>query len=186
MKYKLKVKWEFSGKRGIWAFPFLLLLACVPNKNFQTPGVDDLQGIWIEKPGPEKSNPENLYYSINTLRFSCDSVYITSQIHSRYNYEDPHCFNGGKWTEYQKAGYTLSHDSLILEGVYTKPNFRMKISGCYHSGNFHEVYKIKRLVHSLGVHADSKDSLILYPPHEEGKIHFFRSAQWKCKPHRLE
>jgi hypothetical protein len=170
---------------GILLIIISLFNACIPNKSYQTPGVESLQGIWVEKLGSEKSGPDNDYFSEFQFRFSCDSVYITTKVHSKYNYEDSHCFNNGQWTEYQKGGYTLSHDSLIVEGVFTKPNFRMKISGCHHSGNFHEVYKIR----SLNIENDNlnrRDSLLIYPPHEEGTIHLYRTQKWICKPHKLE
>jgi|GEM_PF-776077 len=172
--------------KGIACSVILFSLSCVPNKSYQTPGASELQGIWVENPGPEKSNPDNIYYSKFQLRFSCDSVYITTEVHSKYNYGDSHCFNEGHWYEYQKAGYTLAHDSLILDGVFTKPNFRMKISGCYHSGNFHEVFKIKKLIPNDIKNANGKDSLLIYPPHEEGLVHLYRTDKWVCKPHVLE
>ncbi len=104
--------------------------------------MEKLQGIWVESLSPEKQNPQNLYHTEYKFQFTCDSVFITINTQSRVNYEDEHCFNQGAWKEFLKGGYKVIGDSLEIEGVYCKPNFKMKTVGCYHSGNFHDVYRI--------------------------------------------
>lgn len=179
--------WGSSGKFRFWnSFQMTILIglclglwmSCTLNPSLQTRGDQRLQGEWTETLSPEKQNPANLYQTRYSFRFECDSVFITTEVKSRFNYEDDHCFNGGHWTEYQKAGYLMRNDSLILEGVYTKPNFKMKISGCHHSGNFHESYLLSP--------TPNPDSLFLSSSHEHGLIHLFHEKKWNCKPHRLQ
>lgn len=179
---KLEGKYPYIRGRGI-IFLFLvaaLLGSCSTNVSSRTKGNSSLQGIWQETLSPEKRNPENLEYSKYEFRFSCDSLYIITEIHSKYNYEDAHCLNHGTWKEYQKAGYSLKDDSLFLEGVYTKPNFKMKISGCYHNGNFHDVFILRQFKTTLNNRASFMDSLIISSPHEDGIIHLHRVQNIPC------
>ena len=168
--------------KGFFLLVLGLTYSCKSNPSFQTRGEDSLQGTWEQEWTKEESRADNLYKTKYQLRFYCDSLYMTTQVDTKYNYEDSHCFNGGHWTEYQKAGYSISHDTLFVEGVYAKPNFRMKISGCHHNGNFHEYYLIQTPKHPG---SKSPDSLILLSPHEASPIYLHRTQKWVCVPHKL-
>ncbi len=164
------------------AFLFFLL-SCSPNSNVQTPGNPLFQGVWKEVLSKEKLDPKNMEYTSYEFRFTCDSVYMILRICSKFGYEDPKCFQKGVWSEYQKGGYKIKDDSLIIEGVYTKPNYKMKTSGCHHSGNFHEVFLISSggQKNSLSLNLNSgTDTLTLISPHEEEMIHLHRTQKTVC------
>ncbi len=61
------------------------------------------------------------------------------------NYYADSCFNNGVWKEYAKGVYVVRGDSLFMEGDYTKPNYKQKVSGCYHTGRYIKSFYIKSM-----------------------------------------
>ncbi|MDQ7948062.1 MAG: hypothetical protein REI78_06850 [Pedobacter sp.] len=62
---------------------------------------------------------------------------------SKVNYYADTCFNNGIWKEYAKGTYSLSGDTLMLTGTFTKANYKQKISGCYRVGQYINSFKIR-------------------------------------------
>lgn len=103
-------------------------------------GSDALQGYWEED---RVMYQDTLLQSTqHSIKFICDSFYLTLKTTSRVNIYPDSCFNNGVWMEYVKGTYTAKDDSLFLFGTFTKADFRQKISGCYRIGTYKPVYVI--------------------------------------------
>jgi len=167
--------------KGIYLVFMFLFMACHPNHSVQTPGDSSIQGIWEEELGPDQQDSLNQEFTLYHFRFQCDSVFIIQEVHDKNIHEDGTCFSNGLWKEYQKAGYVLQGDSIFLEGVYTKPNFKMKASGCHHFGNFHESYKILKRIPVIVSSPKIGDQILLLSPHSNEKIWLRRIQVSRCK-----
>lgn len=119
----------------------LFVAGCKFNPNFQGRGTDFIQGYWEE--ADNKLSDSLIHYTRHAFRFACDSVYITMETQSRFNYYPDSCFNGGKWTEYAKGNYVVSNDTLYILATFTKSNFKQKLSDCYRIGQYLPVFIIK-------------------------------------------
>jgi hypothetical protein len=115
--------------------------ACKFNPNFQGRGAELVQGIWEEEPVAFRDSL--IQYTRHKFRFTCDSVYITLETHSKANYYPDSCFNNGVWKEYAKGNYILNNDTLYLAATFTQPNFKQKLSGCYRIGQYIPSFVIK-------------------------------------------
>jgi hypothetical protein len=127
------------------AFCLFLLLAlvsaCTRLPNVQGKGEAFLQGVWNQD--SVLNSKELLNYTQHHFKFTCDSFYVDLTTHAKVNYYEEACFNNGIWKEYAKGKYTVKGDTLILIGVFTKSNYKQKISGCYRSGQYLTNFKIK-------------------------------------------
>jgi hypothetical protein len=142
------------GKRFyflLFTFNCLLLWsACTRLPNIQGKGETLLQGVWNQD---SVANAKNLLsYTQHRFKISCDSFYVDLTTHAKTNYYSDSCFNNGVWKEYAKGTYAVKGDTLILNGTFTKVNYKQKVSGCYRSGRYLNNFKIK---------SSSKERLIL-------------------------
>jgi hypothetical protein len=128
-----------------WVF-YLFLILCVSAScrrlpNVQGKGEAFLQGVWNQDSIPNAD--QLLSYTQHKFKFSCDSFYVDLTTHSKVNYYADSCFNAGVWKEYAKGVYEVRGDSLFLAGVYTKANYKQKVSGCYKIGRYLMAFYIK-------------------------------------------
>ncbi len=127
---------------SIFLLIIFILISCKFNPNIQGRGSNDLQGIWVEEQAIYQD--QLLEYTLHTFKFTCDSFYLTFDTHTRVNTYPGNCFNNGHWTEYVKGIYSVNKDTLSLNGTFTKSNFKQKISGCYHIGQYVKAFVIKK------------------------------------------
>lgn len=118
-----------------------LSTSCKFNPNLQGQGTDYLQGVWNEEEAAYQD--KLLQYTKHHIKFTCDSVYITFQTHSKTNIYPDSCFNNGIWNEYAKGTYIVVKDTLYITSTFTKPNFKQKLSGCYRIGQYLDKFVIK-------------------------------------------
>lgn len=158
--------------RGGLLFLFTLqLLSCKLNSEYQHPGAEYLQGEWVQERLP--LHDELLQYALHELRISCDSIYVTMHQYSKVKNIPDSCFNEGAWDEYAKGVYVVRGDSLIVDGLYTKSNWKQKISGCYRIGQYLPRFKIVSY---------SKDSLVLQNRFDPRPIVLRKTAEITCVP----
>ena len=122
---------------------FLLfsLIACIRRPNVQGKGEVILQGVWSQD---SIANRESLLsFTKHDFKISCDSFYVDLTTYSKVNYYEDSCFNNGIWKEHAKGTYNVKGDTLLLEGDFTKSNYKQKISGCYRNGRYLPSFKIK-------------------------------------------
>ncbi len=126
----------------LFTFHLLLCLtACTRLPNVQGRGETMLQGVWNQD---SVANAKDLLsYTQHHFKISCDSFYVDLTTHSKVNYYSDSCFNNGVWKEYAKGTYAVKGDTLILNGTFTKANYKQKVSGCYRSGRYLNNFKIK-------------------------------------------
>jgi hypothetical protein len=122
-------------------FFVVLFASCRFNPNIQGKGADFLQGVWAEDSVIYRR--DLLQYTTHEYKFTCDSFYVTFNTFAKTNIYPDSCFNNGRWVEYAKGVYSVSNDSLMFVGTFTKPNFKQKISGCYRIGQYLETYIIR-------------------------------------------
>ena len=149
----------------------LAFSACQRHSEMQTEGVAQLQGVWVQDSIPNQSKMLN--YTLHEFTFKCDSVYVTMDVHAQTKTMPDSCFKDGNWQEYAKAVYVLRGDSIIVEGIYTKENFKQKISGCYKNGQFLPRYKIEFA---------SSDSVILHNKYDSRPIVLRKTQDIICEP----
>ncbi|MFN8406811.1 MAG: fumarate hydratase [Sphingobacteriaceae bacterium] len=116
--------------------------SCKFNSNIQGHGVDYLQGVWVEDHAGYQI--QRLEYTLHTFKFTCDSFYLKLDTYAKVNRYFDHCFNQGHWTEYVKGTYLVNKDTLVLNGTFTKSNFKQKISGCYRIGQYVRAFFIEK------------------------------------------
>lgn len=125
---------------GVWLF-FLFTFSCSRLPDVQGKGEAFLQGVWNQDSIAHKQ--ELQAYTQHLFKFTCDSFYVDFVTHSKVNYYEEECYNGGLWKEYAKGTYQVRNDSLILVGDFTKSNYKQKVSGCYRSGRYITNFKVK-------------------------------------------
>ncbi|MVN20149.1 fumarate hydratase [Mucilaginibacter arboris] len=126
---------------------FVALASCKFNPALQNVGTDFLQGEWAQD--SVKLQKKLLNYSLYQFRFSCDSVFITTNNFSKVNYGTDTCMNQGKWKEYVRGKYELHHDTLRVRGLYCNPDFSLKNTGCFHTGVYEDLFKLQKQTDSL-------------------------------------
>jgi len=134
-------------------------------------GDDLLQGVWIQD--STINQDKMLDYTLHEFRFVCDSVYVIMHVNSHIQRIADSCYGEGQWKEYAKAVYSVRGDSMIVEGVYTKPNGKQKISGCHRHGQYIPRYHLT---------VKSKDSLVLENKFEGRPIVLRKTADIECVP----
>ena len=170
----VKIRQHFRRLRLGW----LVLLAgvllgtgCVRNSEYQHEGAAYLQGVWVQDSVPFQD--ELIQYTLHELTFRCDSIYSVLHTHSSaWNIADT-CYNDGQWTEYAKGVYVVRGDSLLVDGLYTKDNWKQKISGCYRSGQYLPRFHI---VHH------SADSLVLQNRFDQRPVILRKVQDIVCVP----
>lgn len=119
------------------------LSACKRLPDVQGKGEAFLQGVWSQDSISRAD--QLLNYTQHKFRFTCDSFYVDLTTHSKVNYYADSCFNNGVWKEYAKGVYVVRQDSLFLEGDFTKPNYKQKVSGCYRTGRYIKSFLVKSI-----------------------------------------
>src|SRR5690606_19907675 len=137
----------------------------------QYEGAAYLQGVWTQDRIPLQD--ELLHYTLHELRFTCDSIYATLHTTAKVRNIADSCYNGGQWTEYAKGIYVVRGDSLIVDGLYTKADWRQKISVCYRIGQYLPRFKITRY---------TADSLVLENRYDPRPILLRKTADITCVP----
>lgn len=125
-------------------FAFFLIFAffsCSRLPNVQGKGEKFLQGIWNQDSIAHAN--QLLNYTQHHFKITCDSFYVDLTTYSKVNYYEDSCFNKGVWKEYAKGTYKVKGDTLLLEGTFTKANYKQKISGCYRTGRYLSNFKIQ-------------------------------------------
>ncbi|RYE07033.1 MAG: fumarate hydratase [Sphingobacteriaceae bacterium] len=123
------------------------MISCKRKAAVQELGTDFLQGRWQQD--SVRMQSKLLSYSLYQFRFSCDSVYITTNNFSKINYGADSCMNKGNWKEYVRGKYELHHDTLRVRGLYCHPDFSLKNEGCFHIGVYEDLFKLKKVSDSL-------------------------------------
>lgn len=118
-----------------------LFASCSRLPNVQGKGEAFLQGVWNQDSIAHKE--QLLNYTQHKFKFTCDSFYVDLTTYSKVNYYADSCFNNGVWKEYAKGVYEVRNDSLILEGTYTKANYKQKVTGCYQIGRYVRSFFVK-------------------------------------------
>ena len=147
--------------------------SCVRQSDMQTTGADFFQGEWVQDSIPDQD--EMLHYTLHEFKVTCDSIYATFHVNSTVKNMPDSCFGSGSWTEYAKGVYVVRGDSLIVDGLYTKPNFKQKISGCYRSGTYIPRFKLS---------AQGADSVVLESRFDQRPIVLRKTADITCVPKR--
>jgi len=147
--------------------------SCVRHSEMQTEGADYLQGVWVQDSIPFQS--QMMDYTLHEFRFICDSVYTTMRVHAETQRVPDSCYNDGNWDEYAKGVYVMRGDSLIGEGIYTKPNGKYKASGCHKVGTYLPRYRVAY---------HSKDSLVLENRYDQRPIILRKTQDISCVPKR--
>lgn len=137
----------------------------------QHEGDERLQGIWVQDSTPMQE--QLLEYTHHEFKFTCDSIYVTMHTTSHVVRSTDSCYQDGEWTEYAKGVYVVRGDSLLVDGLYTRENWRQKISGCHRSGQFLPRYKIL---------AWSADSITLENRFDQRPIQLRRTEVITCVP----
>jgi hypothetical protein len=144
-------------------FLICVFTACRRLPDVQGKGEAFLQGIWNQDNIDQAD--QLLNYTQHKFRFTCDSFYVDLTTHSKVNYYADSCFNNGVWKEYAKGVYLVRGDSLFLEGDYTKPNYKQKVSGCYHTGRYITSFYVKSIkpdaIQLVGVNDQRDCNLVL-------------------------
>ncbi len=125
------------------ALVFIFFCGCKPLPDVQGTGHSFLQGSWTEDTSLLKTDSLRKNQTLYSFRFTCDSVYLIMKSKALIHYEDDHCYLNDTYEEYGKGVYQVIRDSLIIAGVYTHSNFKMKVAGCFRNGNFNSVYTIQ-------------------------------------------
>lgn len=148
-----------------------IFAACQRHSDMQDEGASYLQGVWVQDSIPHQD--QLLNYTLHEFRFTCDSVYTTMRVHATTKTMPDSCFKNGQWTEYAKAVYVVRGDSLIAEGVYTRDNWKQRISGCYKQGQYLPRFKV--------VHY-TPDSLVLQNRFDSRPMTLRKTADITCVP----
>lgn len=164
-----------AGVIGILAF-LVSFCSCHRNSPYQGKGQSSLQGTWVEDTNALKTKSEDDVFTRYNFKFTCDSVYITMNTHAGQDYFATPCYAGGNYTEYVKGTYIIQRDSLVVTGVFTHPNHKMKVAGCYRSGNIRFWYQIKE---------HTPATLKLRNTDEHGPIFLHRRQVCTCEPKRV-
>src|SRR5690606_5956921 len=114
--------------------------SCVRHSELQSEGAGYLQGVWVQDSIPHQS--QMMDYTLHEFIFVCDSVYTTTRVRPKIQRIPDSRYNDGEWTEYARGVYVIRGDSLIGEGIYTRPNGKYKTSGCYKTGTYLPRYRI--------------------------------------------
>ncbi|WP_342329784.1 fumarate hydratase [Pedobacter sp. FW305-3-2-15-E-R2A2] len=151
-----------------------LFVSCSRLPNVQGKGEAFLQGVWNQDSIPNAGKLLN--YTQHKFKFTCDSFYVDLTTHSKVNYYPDSCFNNGVWKEYAKGVYEVRNDSLILEGTYTKANYKQKISGCYQIGRYIKSFYIKSF---------EPNKLFLQSASDQRECNLVLKEKIICKPKAL-
>src|SRR5690606_17504024 len=150
---------------------FLCTESCRFNPDMQSEGASFLQRVWVQNSIPMQD--ALLQYTLHEFKFTCDSIYAVMHTTATVKNVADSCYHNGHWTEYAKGVYVVRGDSLIVDGLYTKSNWKQKISGCHRSGQYLPRFKIVRY---------SADSLVLESRYDQRPILLRKTKNITCIP----
>lgn len=158
---------------GLLLLGSTLLSSCVRHSEYQHEGADFLQGVWVQDSVPFQD--QLIQYTLHELKVTCDSLYVTLNTFSSAKNIADTCYNDGQWTEYAKAVYVVRGDSLIVDGLYTRADWKQKVSGCYRVGQYIPRFHI--------VHR-SPDSVVLQNRFDQRPIILRKVEDITCVPRK--
>ena len=140
----------------------------------QNPGEESLQGSWVAESVPYQD--KLMRYQLHDFKFTCDSVYIKLKTFSKTKMEADSCYGEGEWNEYARGVYVVRGDSLLIEATYTHDNWKQKLSGCHHIGQYLPRFKIAR---------QTTDSLFLHNRYSHIPIALKKTETTSCVPQQV-
>lgn len=140
----------------------------------QGEGAVFLQGSWTSDSVPNQD--QLLRYELIDFRFNCDSVFVKIKTFSEAKMNTDSCYGDGEWTEFARGLYYVHNDSLIIQATYTQENWRQKISGCHHIGQYLPRFKIVR---------QTTDSLYLENRFSHNPVQLRKTATTTCIPQKV-
>jgi len=152
----------------------LILTSCKFNPKIQHSGEDSIQGSWTAESVPYQD--ELLNYQLHDFKFTCDSVYIKIKSFAKTKMEADSCFKNGRWDEYARGVYVVRGDSLLIEATYTHENWKQKLSGCHHIGQYLPRFEIAK---------QRADSLVLKNRYSHVPIELRRTETTTCVPKEI-
>jgi len=159
---------------GMGLFFLAFCFSCTRLPNVQGKGEALLQGVWNQD---SVANADQLLnYTQHRFKISCDSFYVDLTTYSKVNYYEESCFNKGVWKEYAKGTYSVKGDTLLLNGTFTKENYKQKVSGCYRNGRYLSDFKIK---------SSSANSLVLESLNDQRECKLVLKEKITCQPKEL-
>lgn len=167
----------FFKRNCLFALVFGLLafsVSCTRLPNVQGKGEALLQGIWSQD---SVANAEKLLnFTQHRFKITCDSFYVDLTTYSKVNYYEDSCFNNGIWKEHAKGTYLVKGDTLLLNGTFTKENYKQKVSGCYRNGRYLSNFKIK---------SSSANNLVLESLNDQRETILTLKEKVTCEPKEL-
>jgi hypothetical protein len=155
-------------------FLLFTLIACTRLPNVQGKGETILQGVWNQD--SVANSDKLLTFTKHHFKISCDSFYVDLTTISKVNYYSDSCFNKGVWKEYAKGTYAVKGDTLVLNGTFTKSNYKQKVSGCYRTGRYLSNFKIK---------SSGANSLVLESLNDQRECVLVLKEKITCVPKEL-
>lgn len=152
----------------------LILSSCKFNPKMQHSGDASIQGSWTAESVPYQDSLLN--YQLHDFKFTCDSVYVKIKTFSKTKMEVDSCFKNGEWDEYARGVYVVRGDSLLIEATYTHENWKQKLSGCHHIGQYLPRFEISK---------QTADSLVLKNRYSHIPVELRRTETTSCVPKQI-
>ncbi|MBK0381399.1 hypothetical protein I5M32_00375 [Pedobacter sp. SD-b] len=122
-------------------FVYTLIGSCSFNQKPPSQGLKFLQGKWAEDSVENKN--QLVTYQKHKFTFTCDSFYLTLHSYSSVNLQGGSCYDAKEWEEYAKGNYSISADTLKLNGNFVNQDFKYKAeTSCYRTGKYIEDFII--------------------------------------------
>ncbi len=169
--FRLRAPYHIAYRLFLAGMLFITVSSCRFNPDIQHEGADFLQGIWMQDSIPMQG--DLLQYAVHEFKFTCDSIYVTMHVHSKVKNIPDSCYHDGHWTEYAKGVYVVRGDSLLVDGLYTRSDWRQKISGCHRIGQYLPRFKIARY---------TADSLVLENRYDQRRLLLHKTMDITCVP----
>lgn len=152
----------------------LIFVSCRKNSDMQGEGEVFLQGSWTAESVPYQE--QLLRFELIDFKFNCDSVFVKIKTHSAAKMDLDSCYGSGEWVEYARGTYAVRKDSLIIQATYTHENWRQKLSGCHHIGQYLPRFKIVK---------QTTDSLYLENRFSHNPVQLRKTKTTRCIPQKV-
>lgn len=152
----------------------IAISSCRRNSDMQGEGAVFLQGNWTTDSIPNQD--QLLRYEEIDFRFNCDSVFVKIKTYSNAKMDVDSCYGNGEWVEYARGVYEVRDDSLFIQATYTHENWRQKLSGCHHIGQYLPRFKIIK---------QTKDSLSLENRFSHNPFRLHKTKTTTCVPQEV-
>jgi len=156
---------------SIFVMLVLFLSSCKFNSKMQGTGAEFLQGSWVAESVPNQD--QLMRYELYDFQFNCDSVYVKIKTFSKTKMEADSCYGDGQWAEYARGVYVVRGDSLIIQATYTHEDWRQKLTGCHHIGQYLPRFKITN---------QTADSVYLENRYSHVPVQLRKTATTSCVP----